>query len=45
MIPLRLSFLLVTMTLISCAPQYARMTRYVTDEPYAIAKQKLIRFH
>ena len=45
MIPQRLSFLLVTMTLVSCAPQYARMTRYVADEPYAIAKQKLIRFH
>lgn len=45
MILLRLSFLLVTITLVSCTPQYARMTRYVVDEPYAIAQQKLIRFH
>jgi hypothetical protein len=41
----QLSVFLFAVTFVSCAPQYARMTRYVVDEPYVIAQQKLIRFH
>lgn len=35
----------IAMALVSCAPQYARMTRYQVNEPYGSAKQKLIGFH
>ncbi|MEN3943415.1 hypothetical protein WJU23_19095 [Prosthecobacter sp. SYSU 5D2] len=43
--PLQRSLFLIAMALASCAPQYARMTRYQVDEPYGLAKQKLMGFH
>lgn len=42
---LQRSLILIAMALASCAPQYARMTRYQVDEPYGVAKQKLMGFH
>lgn len=39
------SLIFIAMAVVSCAPQYARMTHYQVNEPYSFAKQKLIDFH